>query len=190
MNWTELNALLKVEMSATWNCKRVMANCGLRFPMKNLMLKVSNRLFSALLFAFLLFLLYLMKHCNAKSVAFVAVVQLAFTKGACRLQNRYLLWGNEPVALVMTIVHVLHCCRPMLGNPDSVIWKLCLWNPESSTLIFLLCNLESWTLESGIPLKESKIPLTIKIQNPSSADKESGIYGVESRIQNCLAFPP
>ena len=73
--------------------------------------------------------------------------------------------------------------------------NFCLWNPESNT--FLLCNLESWTLESGIPLKESEIPLTIKIQNPSSADKESGIqylesgiHGVESRIQNCLAFPP
>ena len=41
LNRTELNALLKFEISATWNCKRVTANCGLRFPMKNLMLKVS-----------------------------------------------------------------------------------------------------------------------------------------------------
>ena len=38
-----MNALLKFEISATWNCKRVTANCGLRFPMKNLMLKVSIR---------------------------------------------------------------------------------------------------------------------------------------------------
>ena len=36
-------------------------------------------------------------------------------------------------------------------------------------------NPESWALESGIQLKESGIPLTIGIQNLSSADKESGI---------------
>ena len=36
--------------------------------------------------------------------------------------------------------------------------KLCLW------------NLESWTLESGIQLKESGIPLRIGIRNPSSTD--------------------
>ena len=34
-----------------------------------------------------------------------------------------------------------------------------LWNPES------------WVLESGIQLKESGIPLTIGIQNPSATDK-------------------
>ena len=38
----KLNALLKFEIPATWNIKRVTANCSLRFPMKNLMLKVSN----------------------------------------------------------------------------------------------------------------------------------------------------
>ena len=41
MKWTELNAMLKFEISATWNCKGVTANCGLQFPMENLMLKVS-----------------------------------------------------------------------------------------------------------------------------------------------------
>ena len=40
MNWTELNALLKFEISATRNCKRVTAVCGLRFAVY-LMLKVS-----------------------------------------------------------------------------------------------------------------------------------------------------
>ena len=40
-------------------------------------------------------------------------------------------------------------------NPE----KFCLWNPES------------WALESGIQLRESGIPLTIEIQNPSSTDK-------------------
>ena len=45
-------------------------------------------------------------------------------------------------------------------------------------------------------LKKSGIPLTIEIRNPSSTDKESeiqylesGIHGVESRIQSCLGFP-
>ena len=58
-----------------------------------------------------------------------------------------------------------------------------------------LCNLDSWALGSRIQLKESGIPLTIGIRNPSSSDKESeiqylesGIHGVESspesRIQN------
>ena len=51
-------------------------------------------------------------------------------------------------------------------------------------------------LESGIQLKKSGIPLTIEIRNPSSTNKESenyclesGIHIVESRIQDCLVFP-
>ena len=37
---------------------------------------------------------------------------------------------------------------------------------------FCVWNLESWAFESGIQLKESRIPLTIEIQNPSSTDKD------------------
>ena len=55
---------------------------------------------------------------------------------------------------------------------------------------------ESGALESGIQLKESGIPLTIGIGNPSSIDKEpgfgawkSGIHCAESRIQNYLGLP-
>ena len=55
--------------------------------------------------------------------------------------------------------------------------KFCSWNQKSLAL------------ESGIQLKESGIPLTIGIRNPSSTDKtgvqylKSGlIHGVESRI--------
>ena len=54
-------------------------------------------------------------------------------------------------------------------------------------------------MESGIQLKESGIPLTIGVRNPSATDKEStgiqylesGIHGVESRVQieDCLRFP-
>ena len=35
MKWTELNALLKFEISATWNCERVTANCGLQFAVSH-----------------------------------------------------------------------------------------------------------------------------------------------------------
>ena len=56
--------------------------------------------------------------------------------------------------------------------------NFCLWNPES------------FTSEFGIQLKESGIPLTIGIRNPSSTDKvrnpESGIHGVKSTIQDYL----
>ena len=45
--------------------------------------------------------------------------------------------------------------KPWFLNPGN----FCLW------------NLESWALESGIHLKESGIPRTIGIQNPSSTDK-------------------
>ena len=53
---------------------------------------------------------------------------------------------------------------------------------------------ESWALESEIQLKESGIPLTIEIQNPTFTDKDwrilvSRIHCVESRIQNYLGFP-
>jgi len=60
----------------------------------------------------------------------------------------------------------------------------------------LLWNPESWALESGIQLKESRIPIKIEIQDLSSTEKESGIqylesgiHGVESRIEDCLGFP-
>ena len=54
-----------------------------------------------------------------------------------------------------------------------------MWNPES------------WALKSGIQLKESRIPLTIGIQNPSSTEiqyLEYAINGVESPIQDCVRF--
>ena len=50
--------------------------------------------------------------------------------------------------------------------------------------IFLLVELvESWALESGIHLKESRIPLTIAIQNPSFTDEKSGIQFLEPGIR-------
>ena len=44
-------------------------------------------------------------------------------------------------------------------------------------------------LESGIQLKETGIPLTIEMRNPSSTDKESGMQYLESPRLNCLGFP-
>ena len=62
--------------------------------------------------------------------------------------------------------------------------NFCLWNLESREVLFV---------ESGKQFKESGIPVTIEIQNPSSTIKDwntvPGICGVESRIQECLRFP-
>ena len=78
----------------------------------------------------------------------------------------------------------------ILLPPCKVIVKIwnrgnfCLWNPES------------WALKFGVQLKVVGIPLMIWIRNQSSIDKEcviwyleSGIYSVESRIQDCLVLP-
>ena len=60
------------------------------------------------------------------------------------------------------------------GNPEN----FCSWNPQS------------WDLESRIQLVASEIPLTFRIRNRNSNDKDwnpvpkSGIHGVESRIQD------
>lgn len=43
-------------------------------------------------------------------------------------------------------------------------------------------------MESRIQIKESGIPLTTGLGNPSLTDKESRIHGVESRIEDCRAF--
>ena len=76
-------------------------------------------------------------------------------------------WNNS--ALDIRIPEILACG----------IWnrgKFCLWSPEY------------WALESAKQLKESGIPLTIAIRNPSSTNKESWIHGMEFRIQDCLEF--
>ena len=70
------------------------------------------------------------------------------------------------------LIRSIACLGSRSGQSQH--WRI--WIPES-------CALESW-----IELKESGIPLTIGIQNPSSTDKKSGIESVESRIQDCLGF--
>ena len=53
---------------------------------------------------------------------------------------------------------------------------------------FCLRNLEYWALESGVKFKESGIPVTNKIQNPSFTDKDwdpvPGIRNSRRGIQN------
>ena len=68
--------------------------------------------------------------------------------------------------------------EPGFRNPGN----FCLWNPESSKC--LLWNPEFCSLESGMQLKESGIPPTIGIQNPSSTEKdlESTAWNSKSRL--------
>ena len=72
-------------------------------------------------------------------------------------------------------------------------WNFCPWNWKHRKFCFW--HPESWALGSEIQLKESGIPLTIEIQNPTFTEKDwkwalvSGIHCVESRIKNCLGFP-
>ena len=76
------------------------------------------------------------------------------------------------------------------------MWAPCKGIQISGSGRFLL--VESGILGFGIwnVAKESGISLKIGIWNPSSTDKENGIqyletgiHGVESRIQDCLGFP-
>ena len=56
-------------------------------------------------------------------------------------------------------------------------------------------NLESWALESGTQLKESGIPLTNGVQNPSCTDKDRNYYlgirshGMESQNRRLSWIP-
>ena len=81
--------------------------------------------------------------------------------------------------------HQLHC----QGNSDSGIRELFACGIRNSSK-FCLCNPEYCALESGIQLKESGIPLTMESRIRVTLKKsgiqylESGIHGVESRIQD------
>ena len=77
--------------------------------------------------------------------------------------------------ILHSTVTILHA-RVALQSRVRNLGNLCSWNPES------------WVLETGIQLKESGIPLTIGIQNPSSTDKYwnpvPGIRNPRCGIQN------
>ena len=82
------------------------------------------------------------------------------------------------------------------GHVISSIFVLCkgIWIPWSDNFLLV----ESGILGFGIQNTAQGIRnlLTIEIQNPRTTDKkwrirylESGIHGMESRIQDCLGFP-
>ena len=73
----------------------------------------------------------------------------------------------------------------MSGIPDSGIGKFLLVESRIQN-IFAVEFVESWALESAMQLKDSGIPLSIGIQNPSSSDKESEIHDVESTSKTVL----
>ena len=58
--------------------------------------------------------------------------------------------------------------------------NFCLWYQNPGIFLW---NLDSWVLESKTRLKESGIPLTIRIQNPSSTDKASEIRKPQLGVQ-------
>ena len=62
---------------------------------------------------------------------------------------------------------MVRCCYSRCCAKENLAPCKGIWIPELK-----LWNLEPWALESGIQLKESGIPLTIGIQNPSCTDKD------------------
>ena len=98
----------------------------------------------------------------------------------------FAIMGNLKILLKASIWTTL--VVGVLENPDQ-FWTL--WNPESG-----IRNPKSGILGFGILAPQRiRILQTIGIPNLSSTDKESrihylesGIHGVESRIQDCLGF--
>ena len=93
---------------------------------------------------------------------------------------------------------LLHWCQRIIDDNYKMLKKASarvresgFWNPWN----FCLWNLESWVLECGVQLNESGILLKIGVQSKVPLEKtgkkclESGIHGLESRIQDCLGFP-
>ena len=75
---------------------------------------------------------------------------------------------------------------PMLENPDS--GNFCFWNyiPESGQKIEE-CGIQ--LKEFGIPLTTGKSRIQVLLTKTGIQYLESGIHGVESRIQDALGFP-
>ena len=89
------------------------------------------------------------------------------------------------------VKRLLTIYNKMLAKASAHVRESWFWNPWN----FCLWNMESWALECGIQLNESGILLRIGIQSKVPLENtgikclESGINGVESRIQDCLGFP-
>ena len=111
---------------------------------------------------------------NARSIRWKTYplnnVNIAFTF------HFFVCTGNIYDKVLFVVAGCLHCS---VVSPHLHPGNFCVWNPEFAK--FFLWNGESWSLESGIQLKESGIPLTIGIQNPSSTDKD---WNSVRRIRN------
>ena len=121
---------------------------------------------------------------SAKSISRTVIIQLerrlccyvCYLENICRTEQPFIL------------LHVRESGFQNLAN-------FCLCNLKSSEV--LLWNEESWHLESGLQLKESGIPLEIRIRKTTFTDKETkfhyqepGIHSMDSRIQDCFNWIP
>ena len=69
-----------------------------------------------------------------------------------------------------------------MGNVET--WNRLRIAPKK----FCLCNQEPWVLETGSKLKESGIPLTIRIRNPGSFDKDPESSTLDQESKTVLDF--
>ena len=107
-----------------------------------------------------------------------------------RIKFQYHYKGVHPKQWITLLNHWI------IKNSPHVRESFCLLNPESGNILLV----ESGILGLRIPkiqLKESGIPITTGIRNPESKFPptkagiqylESGIYHMESRIQDALGF--
>ena len=86
------------------------------------------------------------------------------------------------------VIVKLHPTTPPPLPPSKGIRKFCLWNPKSGKTLFV----KSGILDLGIRNTAQRIRNPTKDWNPVSKfhwlEVESGIHGMESRIQDCLGF--
>ena len=85
----------------------------------------------------------------------------------------------------LLLKRLLTIYNKMLTKASAHVRESGFWNPWH----FCLWNLESWALECGIKLDESGIQSNFQLEKTGVRCLESGIHGVESRIQDCLGFP-
>ena len=97
--------------------------------------------------------------------------------------SKFLLKIFRPINIINSEWQMTFTCCQKKTESTLHVWEsrtrenFCLWNPES------------WALESGIQLKESRTHLTTGIHKDWDPVLYSGIHGVGSRIHDCLRFP-
>ena len=151
-----------------------------------------------------------LKSVNNKSSASVTYQRGLIEMSECRqwLEERFLSIQQDELSKSEGIMHIVitiimhirilridnfiksllwqyagNCFLPMLRNSNSGVPEFLPVESGNQKCV----NLESWlSVESGIQLKESGIPLKIGIRNPSSTDKnpESSLWSPESVAWN------